>query len=90
MESKHDGLEDDVPFQTPVFQVSCFFFGGEGTPYSCFGRCDDDAYSAGDQQIPLWSSQRHLELAVFFRGGGDQIDVRRWQRDKQVVELQNI
>ena len=35
------------------------------TPYSCFGRCDDDAYSAGDQQIPLWSSQRHLELAVF-------------------------
>ena len=42
-----------------------FFFGGEGTPYSCFGRCDDDAYSAGDQQIPLWSSQRHLELAVF-------------------------
>ena len=27
MESKHDGLEDDVPFQTPVFQVSCWFVG---------------------------------------------------------------
>lgn len=73
MESKHDGLEDDVPFQTPVFQVSCFFLGGrvhlilvlEGVMMMLTALVISK-YRCGPRSV-TWNSR-------FFRGGGDQID----------------